>query len=417
MERYEFNYGLLDSPIDERNYVYGNICNGGGELPDKFMVNTGQVRHQMSTNHCASYSVSYVTTSDIKEKNGEDITISPMFIHKNAKANDGIKNATGSHIYETMKSVCKYGVCLESDYPSTNLLTNDFPICSDSVYEKALKYKQDGYAQVSLDVNAIKRAIYDNNGSVAHIKIFSNYHKECWIPRPPKDREPEGSHAIAIVGWDDNLSHTYNGGETITGFFILRESYGETGRTNKSYLYLPYQAISEKWRGKYSVDLLIKEVWSTYTNSKVTLPDYYKHNQDENNVAFKPNKTIKMTLGSNIAYVNGSKQTLDVTPSAPTGTTFVPINFIAQMLGHTVRWYQSEKRVNIFAPKLNKSIDMWIGNCVAKVKDTGVEKDYYFVEAPKIDSGRTLIPLRAVEMLNCRVDFDTKTKEITITEQ
>ena len=407
------NINLLESPVDERNYVYGNICNGVVELPNKYLVDTGEVRNQMGTNHCASYSSIYCQTADIKEKFGEDLLLSPMFTHMNGKKIDKNNRATGCALSDIMKSINTYGCALEKDYPSINLLTNDFPKCSDEVYKKALKYKSDGYARVSLDVDSIKRAIYDNNGCVSHIRIFNNYFNDCWIPKPPLDKEPNGSHAIAIVGWDDTLTHTYENGNTYKGYFILRESYGMATRTNKSYLYLPYVAIDEGWRGKYSVDTLVKEVWTTYNKGKVALPNYYQTNQDTNNLAFKPNKVIEMTLNSDKCIVNGNEITMDVIPQVVNGVTFVPLSFISNMLGHTVRWYGERKEVFIFAKKLNKNIYMWIGNCKAK----NGKEDYYFILPPQIINGRTMIPIRSVEMLSVLVDYNPTTKKITLIEQ
>lgn len=403
-------YNLLESSVDERDYIYSNICNGIVELPTKYLVDVGEIRNQMGTNHCASYSTVYNCHADAIAKYGEDAKLSPMFVHMNGKKIDKVKDATGCALRDIMKSISTYGVALESDYPSTNLLTNSFPKCSDTVYKKALRYKQDGYAQVSQDVESVKRAIYDNNGCVCHMRLFKDYFNDCWIDKPTKQENNSGSHALCIAGYDDTMKHTYPSGITRTGYFIIVDSYGYATRTNKGYIYLPYDAIRENWRGMYdSPDKMIKEIWTTISNSKVVKPV----SMDINSVGFNPNKVIEMVLGSKECFVNGYEMTMDVIPQVINGTTFVPIAFISSTLGHTVRWYGDEKRVNIFAQKLNKNVDMWIGNCKAK----NGKEDYYFISPPSIINGKTYIPLRSTEMLNCFVDFDNKTKKITIIEQ
>lgn len=48
--------------------------------------------------------------------------------------------------------------------------------------------------------------------------------------------------------------------------------------------------------------------------------------------------SIQLTLGSNIAAVNGKTITLDSVATAKNGRTFVPLRFISENLGENVRW-------------------------------------------------------------------------------
>lgn len=57
--------------------------------------------------------------------------------------------------------------------------------------------------------------------------------------------------------------------------------------------------------------------------------------------------TIKMVVGQKTAIVDGSKVTLDVAPIIKSGTTLVPIRFVAEAFGKNVVWDNQEKAVYI----------------------------------------------------------------------
>lgn len=79
-------------------------------------------------------------------------------------------------------------------------------------------------------------------------------------------------------------------------------------------------------------------------------------------------------------------------------------------MGGKVERRQSDRRVSIFLD--NKIIYLWIGNKAAKVNGKDRETDV----APYIsNTGRTMLPLRFIaENLDCQVDWDGPTKQITI---
>lgn len=63
--------------------------------------------------------------------------------------------------------------------------------------------------------------------------------------------------------------------------------------------------------------------------------------------AVKGDTTIKLTLGSNTAYKNGTPITLDVPAKAVNGRTIVPVRFISESFGATVTWDQATQTVII----------------------------------------------------------------------
>lgn len=124
--------------------------------------------------------------------------------------------------------------------------------------------------------------------------------------------------------------------------------------------------------------------------------------------------TIVLEVGSKRMYINGQREEID--PGKGTvmvikkGRTFLPIRSVIEAMGGEVEWRKSDKRVSIYLDK--NEIQLWIGSKTAKVNGKSKETDV----APYIsDSGRTMLPLRFIsENLDCEVDWDGTTKNVTI---
>lgn len=58
-------------------------------------------------------------------------------------------------------------------------------------------------------------------------------------------------------------------------------------------------------------------------------------------------ETVKVTIGSSTAWVNGLPQTLDVPPFLYGGSTLVPVRFVSEGLGAAVRWDEATRTIDI----------------------------------------------------------------------
>ncbi len=56
---------------------------------------------------------------------------------------------------------------------------------------------------------------------------------------------------------------------------------------------------------------------------------------------------IKLTVGSDVAYVNGKAVKLDVPVFIKDNRSFVPLRFIAENLGFKVEWNENDKTIKI----------------------------------------------------------------------
>lgn len=64
--------------------------------------------------------------------------------------------------------------------------------------------------------------------------------------------------------------------------------------------------------------------------------------------ATKEGKTVVLTIGSNIAYVNGVPVTLSAPAQLINGHTMVPVRFVSEALGGAVEWNEASKSVIVF---------------------------------------------------------------------
>ncbi|MCG0238349.1 MAG: NlpC/P60 family protein [Firmicutes bacterium] len=108
-------------------------------------------------------------------------------------------------------------------------------------------------------------------------------------------------------------------------------------------------------------------------------------------------------------YLNGRELTFDVPPQVENGRALVPVRGLLQPMGATVSW--DDRTRTVAATLGDRSIRLRIDDRVAYVDGQPVVLD----TAPRIRSGRTLVPLRFVsEGLGAWVNWDPELRAIAI---
>ena len=75
------------------------------------------------------------------------------------------------------------------------------------------------------------------------------------------------------------------------------------------------------------------------------------------------NSTIKLIVGQKTAYINGKVFELDTPAKIIEGRTLVPLRFVSETLGATVKWHKESNTVHIESDFLGASLDehhFWI---------------------------------------------------------
>ncbi len=137
-------------------------------------------------------------------------------------------------------------------------------------------------------------------------------------------------------------------------------------------------------------------------DSKVNIEASFKKAKEE--------VKIVLTVGSNIATVNGETVTTDVAPVIVNDRTMLPIRFIAEALGAEVEWVETERKVII--TKGDTNIVIFIDGDYAYINGEAVKLD----AAAFIEGNRTYLPLRFVaEALGADVVWDPDTRTVIVT--
>lgn len=197
------------------------------------------VRNQVDMGSCTGYALSALREYLENIDEGSEVTkgaLSPLFIYNMERMLEGTFDFDGgAYIRTGMKVLCKYGVPIEEEFPSTWDNFRVTPTPSDSSRKHAV------YAYMALSgLHEIKIALSMKLPVVCGVSIYSNWElpiveKEGLIP------EPQGSflggHAVLIVGYNDEL-------QTLECKNSWGVEWGDDGYFTISYAYLAHSASS-----------------------------------------------------------------------------------------------------------------------------------------------------------------------------
>jgi hypothetical protein len=156
-----------------------------------------------------------------------------------------------------------------------------------------------------------------------------------------------GGHAILAIGYDDERTATIKG-RSYKGFVECQNSWGET-YGDGGFFWLPYEYVTYK----------TKDFGQSFLLDMFTTVDLADDDLQ--------GTTIEMRLGEGIAYDDGKEILLDQLPMADekTGRTLVPLRFIGETLGCRVEWLKASRQIIIRGEATD--IQLTIGNQVAIV--------------------------------------------------
>jgi trimeric autotransporter adhesin len=118
---------------------------------------------------------------------------------------------------------------------------------------------------------------------------------------------------------------------------------------------------------------------------------------------------VQLTINKTTVSLNGKSMTLEQAPVITKGNTLVPIRFVSEALGGTVRWDEQERKVTVI--RGDKMIDLWVDNVDLIVNGQRVTAEV----PPVIMNNLTMVPLRILsENLGWKVTWDGNTQQITL---
>jgi len=122
-------------------------------------------------------------------------------------------------------------------------------------------------------------------------------------------------------------------------------------------------------------------------------------------------KTVSLTIGASVGYINNAEFPLDAAPVIRFDRTMLPVRFVAEALGAVVGWDGATGTVTVTTD--TAKLEIRIGATTAKVNGAEVTLD----SPAFIEKSRTYLPVRFVaENLGATVGWDGTTSTATLTK-
>lgn len=130
---------------------------------------------------------------------------SRLFAYYNVRLMDGRIGQEGAYLRSIMKSIAKYGLPEEDQYPYIESKQNDEP--SAEIYKAAEKFKVTKYERVDLVREKIAGAIDADYPIAFAMEIFSDFYSmpgQMDASYYKGEGQSAGGHAMVIIGYDND---------------------------------------------------------------------------------------------------------------------------------------------------------------------------------------------------------------------
>lgn len=323
----ELRFGAIQSPPDHRDYLYRSIFKAE-TLPSKFSrrAQMGPVRDQGKYGSCVGFA-----GAGIKDAHERQVT-SPLYLYKRCKEQDGIPNTEGTYPRVAMAVLKDSGICLETDFPYSKMSWPTMPNVPAQAKAKAAEFKIGAYARVST-LDEVKQSVYRDGPVMGGLLVCDSFvdTKDGFIPIPGEGDKVNdylrGSHAIAVIGYDDDLTHGRH-----KGYLEVRNSWG-TEWGQDGYCWIPYDYFNFIQKD----DIQMTYWFESWTGVDIITPP-------------KAAKEGYLWIDKKVALLDGKEVVLDVAPTIDPNSerTLVPLRFMAENMGYTVEWNHSLRQIHFY---------------------------------------------------------------------
>ena len=231
-------YHWKRDPVDARDHLYDPALLGAvpPTLPARVDLRNycSAIENQGNLGSCTGNAIAGLIEL-LDKKNNKNLDVSRLFIYYQERLLEGTVNYdAGAYIRDGIKAVNQYGAPLESVWPYIVSRFKTRP--STQAYTDAAKRKAGAYQKITTRTAGIKTALSQGYPVVIGFDVYASFEGNVnnttgMMPYPQANEQLLGGHAVAVVGYDNNL----NGGR-----LICRNSWG-TSWGDHGYFYMPYQ--------------------------------------------------------------------------------------------------------------------------------------------------------------------------------
>jgi Papain family cysteine protease len=224
-----------------------------GELPP--------IRNQGARGTCVAHAVLAVREHlEILAGHGRDLDLSEQFVYWWCKGHDGIPTAEGTYLSIAMRCLTEIGAPRESLWPYVMAQSGDegqgpppsAAANGDHAFciAKTIEFNR-------IDITGIKTRLNEGHVVAFAVPVFDSWYyssaNQRWgkFTLPLPGEQPDGGHAMALVGYQDDPAAP--GG----GYFLLRNSWQPWSYESvlqPGYGYIPYAYIARFAQGAFSAE-------------------------------------------------------------------------------------------------------------------------------------------------------------------
>lgn len=236
-------------PSDEITILPGGFRPGGtifdpDTLPSEYCMRDEYIlyaQNQDKHGYCWNYAATMAAATTIMKATNEFYDFSELWTgvaHRNSTNYTYKMGGGGSFSYQ-YNAMQRSGLMLETDLP----LQNSYLSCNENAeayYDFYRQYANDDLSNCLVydssssysrsDVSSIKRHLLDHGSLYMAFSFRTGFLKEKDWALTPNQTNTTSSHAISIIGWDDNYEQTFDINGTPTTFkgaWMVLNSYTE----------------------------------------------------------------------------------------------------------------------------------------------------------------------------------------------
>ena len=348
--------------------------------------------------------------------------------NKNTSYNDSVYFMTGDYAWATNRlkpimeflsknNINKPVMVSEGGVATHNNLGDDCEEWAKPRLRNMLWYINMKYPQVKMiNYFNVRRDHEKEKFDISDYPYAANIYKEA---------SSNGAYIRRAGGKPDFVFRPANSGETLTAKDDIVKLYTLAYLTGKPNITVNYSIDGSWYHSSNEIPYICRMSLSGISDGEHTLT-IRAENKEKSYVFYKSGQSIRFGAepegsaakpegGSDTAIkvtYNGRELAFDQPPVIRDDRTLVPMRAIFEALGADVDW--NEKTRTATGTKDGKRISITIGENRININGENTELDV----AAQLINERTMIPVRAIsEAFDCRVDWDSSSKTVIITEK